>query len=55
MKRRIATGVGLSALIGGTARWRGMLTMGGVIGSMLIGTIFAAIGPWQISVEPTGN
>lgn len=52
MKQRFVAGIGLSALIGGLARWRGMLTTGGVVGSMLIGTIVFSIGglAWSIVV-----
>ena len=52
MKGRIATGVALSAMIGGAARWRGMLTTGGTVGSMLIGTIVFSVGgvAWSIVV-----
>jgi uncharacterized protein (TIGR00297 family) len=44
MKTRIVVGTGLSALIGVLARWRGMLTTGGVVGSMLVGTVVFSIG-----------
>ena len=44
MKQRFMAGIGLSALIGGVARWRGMLTTGGVLGSMVIGTIVFTVG-----------
>lgn len=52
MKRRIVGGIGFSALIGSLARWRGMLTTGGVVGSMFIGTIVFSVGglPWSIVV-----
>lgn len=52
MKSRIVVGVGLSALIGVLARWRGMLTIGGAVGSMLIGTVVFSIGglAWSIVV-----
>lgn len=44
MKTRIVAGTVLSALIGILARWRGMLTTGGVVGSMLVGTVVFSIG-----------
>lgn len=52
MKNRFVVGIGLSALIGILARWRGMLTTGGVVGSMLIGTIVFGVGglAWSIVV-----
>lgn len=52
MKNRFAVGIGLSALIGILARWRGMLTTGGIVGSMLIGTIVFGVGglAWSIVV-----
>jgi uncharacterized protein (TIGR00297 family) len=52
MTTRIVVGTGLSAIIGSLARWRGMLTMGGVVGSMLIGTIVFSVGglAWSIVV-----
>lgn len=52
MKRRIVGGIGISALIGSLARWRGMLTTGGVVGSMLIGTIVFSVGglAWSLVV-----
>ena len=52
MKSRIVVGIGFSALIGSLARWRGMLTTGGVAGSMLIGTIVFSVGglAWSIVV-----
>lgn len=52
MKIRIVLGTGLSALIGLVARWRGMLTTGGAVGSMLIGTIVFSAGglAWSIVV-----
>lgn len=52
MKQRVIAGLGLSALIGGLARWRGMLTTGGVVGTMLIGTIVFSVGglAWSIVV-----
>ena len=52
IKSRITLGIGLSALIGSLARWRGMLTTGGVVGSMLIGTIVFSVGglAWNIVV-----
>lgn len=52
MKNRFVVGIGLSALVGILARWRGMLTTGGVAGSMLVGTIVFSVGglAWSIVV-----
>ena len=52
MKQRVIVGLGLSGLIGSVARWRGMLTTGGVVGSMLIGTIVFSVGglAWSVVV-----
>jgi len=43
-------GLGLSGLVGGLARWHSMLTTGGVVGSMLIGTIVFTVGGFAWSV-----
>lgn len=44
MLKRVPMGIGLSGVIGALAYWRKMLTRGGVMGSMTVGTVVFAVG-----------
>ncbi len=46
MIERLLLGLALSTLIGGLGYWRGALTVSGVVGAILVGTLIFGLGGW---------
>jgi uncharacterized membrane protein len=46
MMGQLAVGLFLSALIGGLGYWRRALTVSGVVGAILVGTVIFGLGGW---------